>query len=90
MITVGVLFASSNGALAQLAGEFNPPRAACYLINTARGLADQLEDWNQLSRYHQANQDLKKQPAAAGRVVFMGDSITDFWNLEQYFRASPM
>jgi lysophospholipase L1-like esterase len=89
MITVGVLFASSNGALAQLAGEFNPPRAACYLINTARGLADQLEDWNQLSRYHQANQDLKKQPAAAGRVVFMGDSITDFWNLEQYFPGKP-
>jgi lysophospholipase L1-like esterase len=89
IFTVGVLFAGSNGALAQLAGDFNPPRAACCLINNARALADQLQDWNQLSRYHQANQDLKKQPAAAGRVVFMGDSITDFWNLEQYFPGKP-
>ncbi len=84
----GVLLASS-GAYAQLADEFNPPRAACCLINNARALADQLQDWNQLSRYHQANQDLKKQPVPAGRVVFMGDSITDFWSLEQYFPDKP-
>jgi acyl-CoA thioesterase I len=74
---------------AQLAEEFNPPRANCCLINNARGLADQLQDWNQLGRYHQANEDLKKQPVSAGRVVFMGDSITDFWNLEQYFPGKP-
>jgi lysophospholipase L1-like esterase len=84
----GVLLASSESD-AQLADEFNPPRAACCLINNARALADQLQDWNQLSRYHQANQDLKKQPVPAGRVVFMGDSITDFWNLEQYFPDKP-
>jgi len=84
---LGVLLASS--AHAQLADEFNPPRAACCLVNSARALADQLQDWNQLSRYHQADQDLKKQPVTAGRIVFMGDSITDFWNLEQYFPDKP-
>src|ERR1700683_637537 len=89
MITVGVLFTSSNCALAPLADEFDPPRAACCLIKNARGLADELQDWNQLSRYHQADQDLKKQPVPAGRVAFMGDSITDFWNLEQYFPGKP-
>src|SRR5665213_1571320 len=64
---------------AQVTDEFNPPRAACCLINNARGLvnsatalSDQLQDWNQLSRYDQANQDLKKHAAPAGRVVFMG------------------
>lgn len=76
-------------AKAQLSEEFNPPRTNCCLVNTARGLADQLQDWNQLSRYHAANQLLKKQPVPAGRVVFMGDSITDFWNLEQYFPGKP-
>ena len=76
-------------ANAQLTDEFNPPRAACCLINNARALADQLQDWNQLSRYHQANQQLKKQAAPANRVVFMGDSITDFWNLEESFPAKP-
>jgi len=76
-------------ASAQLAEEFNPPRANCCLINNARALADQLQDWNQLGRYHQANQQLKKQAAPADRVVFMGDSITDFWNLEESFSGKP-
>jgi len=76
-------------AEAQLADDFNPPRANCCLLNSARGLADQLEDWNQLGRYHQANQELKKQPADPKRVVFMGDSITDFWRLDQSFPGNP-
>jgi len=75
-------------AEAQVTDEFNPPRAACCLINNARALADQLQDWNQLSRYHQANQQLKKAAPVNG-VVFMGDSITDFWNLEESFPAKP-
>jgi acyl-CoA thioesterase I len=74
---------------AQIADEFNPPRANCCLVNTARTLADQLQDWNQLGRYHQANQQLKQQPVPAGRVVFMGDSITDGWNLAESFPGKP-
>jgi lysophospholipase L1-like esterase len=88
LLVFGVLLASSGGH-AQVAEEFNPPRAACCLINNAQALAGQLQDWNQLSRYHQADQELKKPPPPAGRVVFMGDSITDFWNLEQYFPGRP-
>ncbi|MEO5922357.1 MAG: SGNH/GDSL hydrolase family protein [Bryobacteraceae bacterium] len=88
VFVVGVMLAGFQ-AKAQLSDEFAPPRANCCLINTARGLADQLQDWNQLSRYHAANQQLKKQPVPANRVVFMGDSITDFWNLEQYFPGKP-
>lgn len=76
-------------AHAQLVDTFNAPRSNCCLINTARGLADQLQDWNQLGRYYQANQQLKQLPAPADRVVFMGDSITDFWNLAQYFPGKP-
>jgi lysophospholipase L1-like esterase len=74
---------------AQLADEFNPPRANCCLLNSAKGLADQLEDWNQLGRYHQANEVLNKQPPDPQRVVFMGDSITDFWRLDQSFPGKP-
>jgi lysophospholipase L1-like esterase len=76
-------------AAAQVVDEFNPPRANCCLVNTARTLADQLQDWNQLGRYHQANQQLKQQPVSAGRVVFMGDSITDGWNLAESFAGKP-
>lgn len=76
-------------AQAQLADEFNAPTANCCLAMTAKSLADQLQDWNQLGRFRQANQELKSKPAAPGRVVFMGDSITDLWNLEEYFPGQP-
>ncbi len=87
LIFVTLLFAGP--VRAQLTDDFNPPRANCCLANTARALADQLQDWNQLGRYHSANQELKKQPADAGRVVFLGDSITDFWKLDEYFPGKP-
>src|SRR5689334_16164504 len=83
IVIVGLLF--GNTVYAQLADDFNPPRANCCLANTAKSLADQLQDWNQLGRYHQANEQLKRQPADPKRVVFMGDSITDLWRLDEYF-----
>ena len=76
-------------AQAQLVDEFNPPRANCCLAGTAKSLADQLLDWNQLGRYHAANQELLKQPEDPKRVVFMGDSITDGWRLNEYFPGKP-
>lgn len=84
---IGLFAALPAGA--QIVDEYNPPRANCCLLNTARTLAEQLQDWNQLGRYHQANQQLKQQPAPAGRVVFMGDSITDGWNLAEAFPGKP-
>lgn len=49
----------------------------------------QLSDWAQLGRYREAN--LKIQPPSKDetRVVFIGDSITDGWNLAQYFPDKP-
>jgi lysophospholipase L1-like esterase len=76
-------------ANAQLADEYKPPRGNCCLPNAAQTLANQLQDWNQLGRYHDANQELMKQPVPAGRVVFMGDSITDGWKLDQSFPNKP-
>ncbi len=76
-------------AKAQLVDEFNAPPSNCCLAGTAKTLADQLQDWNQLGRYRLANEELKKRPAEAGRVVFMGDSITDFWRLEESFPGKP-
>lgn len=89
IVFVVSLWLSGSIAHAQLVDTFNAPRSNCCLINTARGLADQLQDWNQLGRYYQANLQLKQQAAPANRVVFMGDSITDFWNLAQYFPGKP-
>jgi lysophospholipase L1-like esterase len=74
---------------AQLVQDFKPPRANCCLANTAQSLADQLQDWNQLGRYHEDNLRLQKEPAPSSRVVFLGDSITDMWKLQQYFPDKP-
>ncbi|HEU4851723.1 MAG TPA: hypothetical protein VFT37_06175 [Telluria sp.] len=71
------VFGMVTAAHAQLVTDFNPPRANCCLAGTAQNLADQLKDWNQLGRYHAANEELKKMPGDPKRIVFMGDSITD-------------
>jgi lysophospholipase L1-like esterase len=88
-----ILFAGAllacGAADAQLAEEWNVPPANCCLAITAKSLADQLQDWNQLGRYRAANEDLKKRPADPQRVVFFGDSITDLWKLEDYFPGKP-
>jgi lysophospholipase L1-like esterase len=84
-----LVFLPGMRASAQIADDFNPPRANCCLATTAKGLADQLQDWNQLGRYHQANEELKKQGGDPRRVVFLGDSITDGWRLNEYFPGKP-
>lgn len=87
VLFIGLLLGVS--AQAQLVETYNPPKADCCLVFTARSLADQLQDWNQLGRYYAANEQLKNQPAEPKRVVFLGDSITDMWKLEQSFPGKP-
>src|ERR1700733_1071679 len=47
------------------------------------------DDFGQLARYRDANASLKPPTAGGNRVVFVGDSITDKWNLEDYFPGKP-
>ena len=85
---VGALLVPA-GAVGQLVEQFAPPRANCCLPATAKSLADQLQDWNQLGRYYADNQRLQQLPPDLGRVVFLGDSITDGWKLDRYFPGKP-
>jgi len=70
-------------ANAQIVDEFKPPTGTCCLQSAAQKLADQLQDWTQLGRYHDDNEKLKQQAVDPRRVVFLGDSITDTWWLTQ-------
>jgi lysophospholipase L1-like esterase len=79
----------SGCARAQLVQEFSPPKADCCLQFLAQRLADQLQDWNQLGRYHEDDRRLAGQSQEKGRVIFLGDSITDGWKLALYFPGKP-
>ena len=47
------------------------------------------DDFGQLARYREANAALAPPPAGERRVVFLGDSITDYWKLADYFPGKP-
>lgn len=83
------LLLASFAVNAQMAGDFAPPRANCCLQGAAQALARQLQDWNQLARYHADNKRLLADPVPQNRVVFLGDSITGAWKLAQSFPGKP-
>jgi len=45
------------------------------------------DDFGQLARYREA--DAALAPPGENRVVFLGDSITDYWKLPDYFPGKP-
>src|SRR5208282_2797132 len=74
---------------AQLVQDFNPTVPPCCLSRAATIVVGQLQDWPDLGRYHQDDSRLEAAPAVEGRVVFLGDSITDGWDLAKYFPGKP-
>ncbi len=52
-------------------------------------LQARLNDFANLARYRDANTKLAPPSKDEKRVVFMGDSITDGWKLDQYFPGQP-
>jgi lysophospholipase L1-like esterase len=95
------LLTQLQGYLAIVKAMPKPPgREAADQMIELRKLADRLDahlralivrmesrlrsgDRDNTSRFHAAN--LKAPPATPNRVVFYGDSITDFWRLNEYF-----
>jgi acyl-CoA thioesterase I len=47
------------------------------------------DDYGQLQRYRDADTSLPVPAAGENRVVFLGDSITDLWKLDDYFPGRP-
>lgn len=67
----------------------NPAQTPCCRNGLAKRAGSVLDDWAQLNRYAADDARLEAEPAQAGRVVFMGDSITDGWNLAGSFPGKP-
>lgn len=76
-------------AQAQLVQEFHSPKSPCCLQRAAERLSEELQDWNQLGRYGEDDRRLKAEPANPRGVVFLGDSITDGWDLRNFFPGKP-
>ena len=49
----------------------------------------QLRDWPNLARYREANAKLSAPEEGESRVVFLGDSITQGWDLSAFFKGKP-
>src|SRR5260370_3514827 len=47
------------------------------------------DEFGQLARYRAADAALVPPAAGESRVVFLGDSITDYWKLPDYFPGKP-
>ena len=78
------LFASAFGQAPP--GSRAAQRLEEYRQSRAAALRD---DFGELARYRTANARLKPVAPNEKRIVFFGDSITDMWNLAEYFPGKP-
>src|ERR1700728_417304 len=47
------------------------------------------DDFGELKRYREADAALAASTPSENRVIFIGDSITDYWKLPDYFPGKP-
>ena len=82
-----LLAAFSHGVAAQS----DPVTAAREQLEQYRKTRMQvwMSDFAELARYRDANSRLPAAAAGETRVVFMGDSITDGWHLDESFPGKP-
>jgi lysophospholipase L1-like esterase len=79
----------SSAAWSQVVLQALPPDTPQNCHTRSDKMYQWLQDWPNLSRYRQADAELAAPNAGEKRVVFMGDSITDSWKLENYFPGKP-
>lgn len=67
------------------------PSPGTFEFEKARAdrLQSRYNDYAQLGRYREANTKLAPPAKDENRVVFIGDSITDFWKLNEFFPNQP-
>ena len=80
-------------SFAAVFGQTPTPSPSPGTVEFEKARADRLQsrynDYAQLGRYRDANAKLAPPAKDENRVVFMGDSITDFWKLNEFFPNQP-
>jgi lysophospholipase L1-like esterase len=75
---------------AQTAAPASTATEPCPPPKQVERMQARLQDWAQLDRYRTANAELQPPAPGVNRVVFYGDSITDFWNRRvDFFPGKP-
>ena len=88
-VLAGLLFLFTTIASSQVVLQALPSDTPENCAKRSQMMWQWLQDWPNLSRYRQADISLAPPNAKEQRVVFMGDSITDGWNLQKYFGNKP-
>lgn len=66
------------------------PADPCESLKRERQtMESQLRDWPNLARFREANTKLGFPAEGESRVVFLGDSITQGWDLSVFFKGMP-
>ncbi|MGP0021704.1 MAG: SGNH/GDSL hydrolase family protein [Candidatus Sulfotelmatobacter sp.] len=90
LIVVVAFFLLSLASLAQRTAPSIPPSGSLGLDQyRASRIAIYTDDFGELKRYREADAALGAPAAKEKRVVFVGDSITDYWKLADYFAGKP-
>lgn len=90
LLAICFLFPSSWIATAQQPGSSIPTSGSPGLDEyRASRFAIYTDDFGELKRYREADAALAAPAARENRVVFLGDSITDYWKLSDYFPGKP-
>lgn len=87
-IVISVVLLASFQANAQ-ALQILPAPTAANCEQRSKLMEKWLTDWPQLGRYQADNSRVQPPKPGESRVVFLGDSITDSWNLPVYFPGKP-
>ncbi len=67
----------------------SPARQSAFDQWRSSRMAIYMNDFGELARYRDQNGHLSPPAPGENRVVFFGDSITDFWPLPEYFPGKP-
>jgi lysophospholipase L1-like esterase len=66
-----------------------PPDPCAALKQDRKEMELTLRDWPNLARYRDDDTKLGQPAKGESRVVFLGDSITEFWSLNDSFPGKP-
>jgi lysophospholipase L1-like esterase len=88
MRTFAYIVCATLFAAIGISGQTAPTPTADQLERLQRA-ENRLKDWANLGRYREANLLLAPPAKGEERVVFIGDSITDSWKLNEYFPGKP-